>query len=261
MRIVGLCSVRPTSIVAAKTISTPAAVSNSAMLATTKTNISETPLDSTSSSGTGKRCASADATNMPAIPIRTVPLCGSRANARSAAASAAKPPAQTGAIRARSRGGMPALPLTGLGLPAPNGDPAPDAVDARDDGAASDKGDQDCMLHPPLQHFQLPLGLTPGRRDSLSCGRSAASPKGVNRVLCVQTSFGEGAARPGELVQIPAVELCERDAVPGGVHEPAAPDIDAGMVDLCGLRLAALGAEEDHVARLEVGEADPLRRR
>ena len=74
MRIIGRCSVRPTSSVAAKTISSPADVSKSAMLATTKTNISETPLDSTSSSGTGKRWASADATNMPAIPARTVPL-------------------------------------------------------------------------------------------------------------------------------------------------------------------------------------------
>ena len=54
------------------TISTPVAQPNRSIAATPNTNISETPVASTPSSGTGKRCATAEATRSATMPISSV---------------------------------------------------------------------------------------------------------------------------------------------------------------------------------------------
>src|SRR6185437_3473894 len=76
-----------------------------------------------------------------------------------------------------------------------------------------------------------------------------------------EAGFGERPARPGEALLVPARELGERHPIPGRVDEPAAAEVDAGVVDLCGLRARAGGAPEEDVSRLQLRKADALGRR
>ncbi len=76
-----------------------------------------------------------------------------------------------------------------------------------------------------------------------------------------ETGLGEWPAAPREALCVPVRrEQRELDALLGGVDEPAVAEVDAHVVDLGRLRPAAVCAEEDEVAGLELRERDSLRR-
>src|SRR5581483_635841 len=84
------------------------------------------------------------------------------------------------------------------------------------------------------------------------------SPGKRGTALRRQSGFGERSSRPRELACVPPVESRDCDAVARRVDEPAVPEVDAHVADLCGLRAWAAVAEEDHVGGLETGERDAL---
>src|SRR5262249_13949163 len=79
--------------------------------------------------------------------------------------------------------------------------------------------------------------------------------------LGLEPCFAQRSAAPREAFLVVAGELRERNALVGGLDEPAVTDVDPGVKDLRSLRLGALCAEEDHVRGLQFLEADPLRLR
>src|SRR6187549_2065007 len=98
--------------------------------ATAKTKPSETPFASASSTGTGKRSASVEATRKALTPARVVHDPGLVKNVYVAARYAATPTTETGATTASSLAGGSARPLIERGGPLP-GEVQPDAEAVR----------------------------------------------------------------------------------------------------------------------------------
>src|SRR5690242_8484023 len=81
------------------------------------------------------------------------------------------------------------------------------------------------------------------------------------RAALREPGFGERTPSPGEAVAVPTLQRRNRDAVLRRMDEPAVAEVDAGVVDLARLRPLAVRAPEEHVARLELVDRDPLRAR
>src|SRR2546423_4692746 len=106
-----------------------------------------------------------------------------------------------------------------------------------------------------------------GRRPRLSrAGGGWTSPDRVNALLARrwngcrggQPGLCERPTRPCKSVAVPALELRQGDASARGVQEPAAADVDAGVVDLRRPGARPPEPEEHDVCRLELGEGDPF---
>src|SRR6478735_5238828 len=120
--------------------------------ATAKTKPSETPFASASSTGTGKRSASVEATRNAVTPASVVHDPGSRKNVIVAARYAATPTTETGATTASSLAGGSARPLIQRGGPLP-GEVQPDAgAVRRRDRQQRDEDEQSRDLRVPLKH-------------------------------------------------------------------------------------------------------------
>src|SRR5215208_144305 len=77
----------------------------------------------------------------------------------------------------------------------------------------------------------------------------------------LEAGFGKRTPTPGELLAVPADERSHCDALSRGVDHPDAAEVDPGMPDRRRPGAGAGGAEEEHVAGLQLGEADPPRAR
>src|SRR6266480_2601467 len=100
------------------------------------------------------------------------------------------------------------------------------------------------------------------RRLSLSRQAGPSPGRGIalfGLVLAADPGFGERSARPREALLVPPGKGGDGDAVAGGVNEPAAAQVDPGVVDLSGLGSRAGGSPEKNVAGLQPSKRDALR--
>src|SRR5215218_685335 len=261
-RIGGRCSRSWVTAGARKTTSRPAAQPKRTIEATPKTNESETPPVSTPSTGTGKRSASVEARSSAARPSSVVVLCGVTAKDTTAAEVTPRPAAHTGTSTARSRGGgktrrvMSRLPVqVVVDL---------DAEAAERDENERENGGDDNESRLPVQHVKPPPRLlcrTPPIVEVV--GPGGIPRKGEPQALpgALEAGFGKRTPTPGELLAVPADERSHCDALSRGVDHPDAAEVDPGMPDRRRPGAGAGGAEEEHVAGLQLGEADPPRAR
>src|SRR6476619_318850 len=266
MRKGGRCSSTWVMAGARQTTNSPAAQPNSTIDATPKTKESDTPPVSIPSTGTGKRSARVEAASSAARPTRVVVLCGVTANESTAAHATPKPAAQTGAMTARTRvGGRTRLVMARLPVQVVGelfGQATERDQDEREDG---DEGDESWApvqhLQPPQDACRTPTSLDPHAARHITRKGELPPVGSVGLAGGDQSGFGQRAAAPGELLAVPACERCERHALARGVDHPARAQVDPRVADRGRFRLRARGAEEREVARCELGEPDPLRRR
>ena len=111
---------------------------------------------------------------------------------------------------------------------------------------------------------RTPSGASRGQRAG-TCRRGRGAPNAQRargdarrEVGLAEPCFAQRPS-PGEPIAVPPFEGDEGGAVSGRVDEPAAAEVDAGVVDLCGLGSGAVGALKDDVTRVEVQHVlDPL---
>src|SRR4051812_42688045 len=269
----------------------PACQPKSTIAATASTSPSVTPPDSTPSTGTGNRSTTTMPTNSAAIEMSVAIECGVSTKVTIATPIAATPATSTGVTIARTLDGgreaaftvplqgrarlyeaLPASPVSAselVEIPAPLGrqDPAPLPKQGSERHQQNQQEDEPRF---PLQHFPFPPRAPQDARPP-NCAKSAPPTKSPEGVIVRfgtniprklgKARFREGTAPPGELGAVPAGERGERDAVPGGVDEPAVAQVDAHVADLRRVRARPLVAEEDDVGGLELRECDPPGRR
>src|SRR6478735_12021988 len=163
--------------------------------ATAKTKPSETPFASASSTGTGKRSASVEATRNAVTPASVVHDPGSRKNVTVAAIYAETPTTETGATTASSLAGGSARPLIQRGGALPGEvQPDTDAVRRSDCNQRSDDK-QGCDLRVPLKHGNPSRWVPHCCAFSITALRAGITRRGENPWGLPNPPF-EGLASP-----------------------------------------------------------------
>src|SRR5215210_6499496 len=112
-----------------------------------------------------------------------------------------------------------------------------------------------------MQHVYLPENVLRRRRLSNPCKRGAIPRKGEMQgglARARQAGFGQRPAAPGELLAVPAGQRRHGDALARRVDHPAGAQVDPGVADRARARARAGRTEEEHVARGDPRERDPL---